>query len=347
MASDWKIWCPEFSGFRKIKEVRLSELKKKLNADEEDLRNLFILSGNKYAPLEVEVLAELCRGTSLRDVKAARGSAGTQRVVWIDERNGVPDLKGRGDARQHDKLLTATGLLRALEIQRFGHEELPDAARRLIYIADGDPACIQALAATISTHQARVARNAIYQYLQFQTLIAVKIHSGFLSFQLDLHLPFFILRKSTTLDEVGGKSHLKPWRRWIDLSFLKLEKFDREPHNPKEVWGIQEVQFSLVVAGPDHFRWNGYGLVDSEIDGILAESFDDDLPHDQIAAGDLQANFPIWTPRDYWIRVFEIRIGHVRNHWDNLIRKLELGINQYVRGQSQSTLSNTCSDAGC
>jgi hypothetical protein len=331
MASDWKTWCPEFSRIRKINEERLSDLKTKLNADMNDLRNLFMLSGNTDAPLEVEVLGDFCRGTNLEDVKAGIGSAGTERVVWIDERNGFPDLKGSGQARQHENPLTATGLLRALEKPRFGLKDLPDAARRLIYVADGDPACVQALAATVSTHQARVLRNAIYQYLKFQTLIAVKIPpGGFLTFQLDLHLPFFILSPSTPPEEFEGRLNLKPQRIWTDISFLKLEKFNLRPKEPMEVWGIQEVQFSFVVAGSDHWRWVGYGFVDAEIDGILADSFGDDLLLDQIAAGELEARLPIWTPREYWIRVFEIRIGVVRNHWDHLVHNLELSVKDYV-----------------
>jgi hypothetical protein len=324
-------WCPEFSRRRKIKEETLGGLKEKLDADEEEPRNLFMLSETEDSPLEIEVLEAFVRGTTLEDVETGRGRTGTQRVVWIDERNGFPDLKGSGEARRHDNPLTAAGLFQALKKPRFGDENFPDAARRLIYIEDGDPACIQALAATVPTHQSRAVSNAIYQYLKFQTLIAVNIPStGFLTFQLDLHLPFFILDKSTPPEESEGNVSLKPRRNWTDLSFLELDKFDLRPKESEEVWSIQEAQFSLVVAGPDHFRWNAYSFVDSEIDGILAESFDNDLPHDQISAGVLEARFPIWTPREYWIRVFELRSRHVRNHWRHLIHKLELGIKSYV-----------------
>jgi hypothetical protein len=149
------------------------------------------------------------------------------------------------------------------------------------------------------------------------------------------------LSRSKPPDEFGGNIRLKPWRNWTDLSFLELDNSDLRPKEPMEVWGIQEAQFSLVVAGSDHFQWVGYGFVDAEIDGILAESSDTDLLYDQIAAGELKASFPIWTPRDYWIRVFEIRSGHVRNYWVYLIHKLEFGIKQYVRSQSKSNLNNT------
>jgi hypothetical protein len=346
MASGRKTWCSEFSELRTVNEETLAEVKKKVEADLGDLPNLFMLSGNTDSPLEVEVLEDHCRGTSIEDVKAGKGRAGIERVVWIDERKGFPGLKGRGDAREHDNPLTATGLFRALEKPRFDDKNLPDAARRLIYIMDGDPSCIQALAATVSDHQARVLRSAIHQYLKFHALIAVRIpSSGFLTFQLDLHLPCFILSKSTPPEEFAGKVNLKPQRNWTDLSFLELERFDLRPKEPMEVWGVQEAQFSFVAAGSDCFQWLGCAFVDAEIDGILAEAFEEDLTHDQIAAGEIQASYPIWTPREYWIRVFEIRSGYVSNQWDYLIHKLELGINQYVRDQFHSTLSYTCDDA--
>jgi len=337
-----KTWCPEFSRLRKFNERTLAEVEKNIGAKVADLGTIFIVSGNDDSPLEVEVLEDFCRGTSLEDVKVGRGRAGTQRVVWLDERNGTEGLEGSGDARQHENPLTATGLFRALEKSRFEHKDLPDAARRLIYITDPDPACIHALIATISSYQARVLRNAVYQYLKSQTSIVVKITStGFLAFQLDLHIPFFILRKAAPLGHSEEEVNKKPRRLWIDLSFLKLEKFGLQPQKPLEVWGIQEAQISCVVAGSDHCRWVGYGFVDAEIDGILAESSDEDLLQDQIADSKLEANFPIWRPRDYWIVVFEIRIGYVKSQWDYLIDKLEAGVNQYVRGQSQNTFNDT------
>ena len=176
-------------------------------------------------------------------------------------------------------------------------------------------------------------RNAIYKHLAFQTSIAVKIPSaGFLTFQLDLHLPFFLLRKSTPPKESVGKVNTKPQRRWTDLSFLKIDTPDSQDQEPKEVWGIHQAQTSCVVTGSDDWRWVGYGFVDTEIDGFLTDLSKDDLSFDQIAAGELKANIPIWRPRDYWLKVFEIRIEQVRKEWEYLIHKVELSINQYVRG---------------
>src|SRR5450432_3866495 len=107
-----KIWCPEFSRLRKLKEKTLVGLKNDVNAKVEELGNFFIISGNTDSPLEVEVLEDFCWGISLGDVKAGRGRTGIQRIAWVDERDCFLELEGSGDARQHENPLTATGLFR-------------------------------------------------------------------------------------------------------------------------------------------------------------------------------------------------------------------------------------------
>jgi hypothetical protein len=333
-------WCREFSNPRGINdEERLVEARRRQGFDGDDLRTFFIDHQDTTAPLEVKVLEIFCRGTRLEDVKKGEGLAGSQRTLWIDDRNSFPDLEGCGDTREYENPLTATGALRALEPPRFNHKNLHDAARRLIYVTDLNPACIHALAATASSLQARALRNAIYRHLAFQPSVAVKIPStGCLTFQLILHLPFFILRKSTPSDKTQGKVKEKPDRGWTDLSFLKLDDldFDNSPSERNEVWGLQEAQISCVVTGTDDWRWIGYGFVDAEVDGLLADSLDADsleldMRFDQLAAREMEASFPIWRPRDYWIRVFEIRIEQITQEYEYLIHQLELAVNQYVR----------------
>ena len=334
-------WYPEFSRLRNLHDDKtLVEVKKKVNADGDDIGIFFKDSGDTASPCEVEVVEDFCQGTKLEDVESGNGTAGYRRAVWLHDSVSrcSPDLEGSGCVRQHEIPMTATGLQRALKERRFNHENLPDAARRLVYITDLDPACIQALAATASCHQTPVLRNAIYKHLAFQTSVAVKIPSaGFLTFHLDLHLPFFLLRKSKPPEASVGKLNSKPQRRWTDLSFLKIDNSDLQHQEPKEVWGIHEAQTSCVVTGSDDWRWVGYGFVDTEIDGFLNDLSEDDLSFDQIAPGKLEANKPIWRPRDYWLKVFEIRIEQVRKEWEYLIHKVEISVNQYVRAQTLKT----------
>jgi hypothetical protein len=340
-------WYQDFSRLRNLDDDEtLVEARKRVDADGDDLGIFFMDSRDEAPPCEVEVLEDFCRGISLEDVESGIGAAGHRRAVWLDDRNSL-DLEGSGDTRQYETPLTATGLIRALEKLRFNHKDLPDAARRLIYITDLDPACIHALAATASCHQARVLRNAIYKHLAFQTSIAVKIPSaGFLTFQLDLHLPFFLLRKSTPPEQSVGEVNTKPRRRWTDMSFLKIDASESQNQEPKEVWGIHEGQISCVVAGSDDWRWIGYGFIDTEIDGFLTDLSEVDLSFDVIAAGGLEANIPIWRPRDYWLKIFEIRIEQVRKEWEYLVHKVEVGVNKYVRGQTRSTPNDICDNAG-
>jgi hypothetical protein len=121
---------------------------------------------------------------------------------------------------------------------------------------------------------------------------------------------------------------------------MKLETCESqgEDQEPNEVWGIQEAHISCVVTGTDNWRWIGYGFVDTEIDGILADSDLEELKTDQIAAGKLHTTTPIRCAREYWIKIFEIRTDYVRKEWLYLIGKLERSIDRYVRSLSQTFL---------
>jgi hypothetical protein len=322
-------WYSEFSRLRNLHDDKLwVEVKKGVDADGDGDLAIFLMDSGETM---VELVEDFCWGMRSRDEETGTCIAG-QRKVWLDDRSSGLDLEGSGNVRKHENPLPAAGLRQALKEQRFNHKDLPDAARRLIFIADLDPACIHALAATASCHQAPVLRNAIYKHLAFHTSIAVKVPSaGFLIFQLDLHLPYFLLKKSTPPERFEGKVNTKPCRRWIDASFLKLDTSEPRDRQPGEVWGIHEAHISCVVTGSDDWRWVAYGFASAETDDCSAGFFsEDDLERDHIAARELEANAPIWRPRDYWLKVFEVRIEQVREAWEYLIYKVELGVYQYV-----------------
>jgi hypothetical protein len=334
-------WCPEFSTISSIHDTeRLVDVRKEeRDTVGDNLELFFAASGNIDSRFEVEEIKDFCLGSSLTDVISAKGSAGDQRIAWIDDGVSGPGLEGNKVARDYKNPLTATGLFRALDELRFNDEVLPDAARRLVYVADLSPACIHALVATASGLQANGLRDAISKHLTFQTSIAVKISSaGIRTFQLDLHLPFFKLDTSKPPPNgLPQKGNVKPRRRWTDLCFLELEtrESQKEEHqDPNEVWGIQEAHISCVVAGTDNWRWIAYGFVDIEIDGVLADTDLEELKMDQISAGKLEMTTPIWNARDYWIKIFEIRIDYVRGQWQYLIGELERSIDLYVRDLS-------------
>jgi hypothetical protein len=100
----------------------------------------------------------------------------------------------------------------------------------------------------------------------------------------------------------------------------------------QEKYGIRETQISCVISGSDDWRWVSYAFVDADFDG---DEFGD-LHWDPIAAGNIDANMPIWKPREYFLKVFEIRIIQVRREWDFLVRKVELSIDRYVSCHTSS-----------
>jgi hypothetical protein len=328
-----RTWHPKFSTFRKVHDSkRLVEVMKELDAFGDNLRLFCAAAGNIGSRFEVEVLENFCRGTLPTGAITGKSPAGHQKIVWIDDRNRDSALKSSGDERQHENPLTATGLFRALEEPRFDHKDLPNAARRLIYITDLSPACIHALVGTVSWHQAPTLRDTISKHLAFQTAIAAKITSdGIAAFQLDLHLSFFILDKTLPPKDSSEKFNTKPRRRWSDLSFLKWDMHESEDKDQQEVWGIQEAHISCAITGFDDYQWVAYGFVDTEVDGVLADSSPAELSGDQIAAGRLPISPPLWCPREYWLKVFEFRIDYVRLQWHYLIQKLEPSVDQYVR----------------
>jgi hypothetical protein len=94
---------------------------------------------------------------------------------------------------------------------------------------------------------------------------------------------------------------------------------------------MHEVAISYVVTGSDDWRFVGYAFVDQELDGLLIDQSEEDLAFDQIAAGEIEAKFPIWRPRDHWVRVLEVRVEQVRREWELLEYRVRHGVNRYVR----------------
>lgn len=97
---------------------------------------------------------------------------------------------------------------------------------------------------------------------------------------------------------------------------------------------MHEAQISFVVCGSDNRRWVGYAFVDTDSDGD--DLADHNFPHegfhaDPIASdGKLDANLPIWDPREYFLMIFEIRMAQVLKEWEYLVLTVERSIKRYV-----------------
>ncbi|KAF2185092.1 hypothetical protein K469DRAFT_688302 [Zopfia rhizophila CBS 207.26] len=256
-----------------------------------------------------------------------------------ENREAAPKNCENGNApfRRYQNPLTAPELYHYLKEKRFDDMELPDADRRLIYISNLDPLFILALTETAPNHQVPALRDAIWKHVASQTSMKIQIPlRGYPVFQLEFHLPYFALRTFAPGKDLAQTTiNSKPPRQWIDLSFLELGTTLRSKDDPE--YGLYEAQFSLTICGSDNSRWVAYGFVDTDIDddnGLEGEDFSYlGMNADPIASdGDVNANHPIWDPREYFLLMIEIRMRKVLKEWKGLVRKFERSIKRF-RGQ--------------
>jgi hypothetical protein len=96
---------------------------------------------------------------------------------------------------------------------------------------------------------------------------------------------------------------------------------------------LYEAQISVTITGIDNWVWTAFGIVDTyfgskeSVDAYHQMTAPTGQP-DPLTAGQTAANNPIWTPREYFFRVFEIRLNEVRREWTNIINEMETAINQ-------------------
>jgi hypothetical protein len=98
---------------------------------------------------------------------------------------------------------------------------------------------------------------------------------------------------------------------------------------------LHEAQISVTVTGIDHWVWTAYGICDTYFgSGESIAAYDQWESRtgrpDPLTAGQLAANNHIWTPREYFFKVLEIRIIEVRREWNMIIDKVDSNVKQYV-----------------
>ncbi|OCK74043.1 hypothetical protein K432DRAFT_311503 [Lepidopterella palustris CBS 459.81] len=325
---------PEPSEDGKVKENGSHlEWKRGNDADGDDIR-LFVQDFEDSVPsCIVEEVTQFCQDARLEDLISGTGTAGQRRVAWLDDRS-FSSLMSSGSIREYKNRLTATELYHHLKVKRFGNPDMPDAERRLVYIADLDPYYIFALAETAKFCQIAVLRDSIWKHIAFQTSITVQIPArGFSSFRLELHLPYFALRLSRHRGHSHKQEYSNPMREWTDLSFLKIWA---PKSQAQTTYRMYEAHISFVIYGSDERRWVAYAFVDTAFNEANLEN-EEEFPHgaiqeDPIASnGKLDANLPVWNPREYFLMIFNIRIAQVLKESQYLVQAVERSIKQYVR----------------
>ncbi|KAF2474684.1 uncharacterized protein BDR25DRAFT_311128 [Lindgomyces ingoldianus] len=277
---------------------------------------------------EIEEVKEFCEGTS---------SGGPK--IWLDDRE-----KSTGFSRKYAKRLTATDLGHALARKRFDLDGTPDADRRLIYISDLDAECVRTLAESASWRQVPVLRDAIWKHIALQTSLCVKTpRIGFPVFELVFQLPYLALRQYHTPPNKEPTTRIhKTERGRMDVSFLNIPAIQGQVPCS---YVIHEAQISIVACGSDNSRWVTYAFVDTEFDdnptdddGIFEEEELDELNEDPIADDGecstgwvVDADKPIWDPREYFLLMVERRMTQIFREWIHLVRKVQRSVKRYEK----------------
>ena len=141
-------------------------------------------------------------------------------------------------------------------------------------------------------------------------------------------------RSDTLINDTRRKSDGNPLRQSRKLDFLS-RSIDASKNSKSHYW-LSEAQISIVVTGIDHWVWTAYGFVDTYFGST--ETVDDYHKlkgrsggrADPLAAGRLNGDEPIWTPREYFLTVARIRMQKVLKEWNRIVRTVKKEIEWYV-----------------
>ncbi|KAM6537878.1 hypothetical protein FALCPG4_003777 [Fusarium falciforme] len=295
-------------------------------------------------------LRALCAGCNTRTVENGRGDDVKRPVALLDDRSRFANNQSTkaGYRRANPGLLNATQLLTELRKKRYNFVGQPDAERRLLYVTNPDCWVIMVLLLTASPEQARYLIEFFYKYLGFKTSLNIHRPShGVRSFALEFHLQFYVWREEDTLRPDPRKKRTdKPLRRSFRLHHLE----DERSEGALQVC-IYEAQVSCLVAGLDNHSWVAYLFLDtyyqeeSSSESVEFYHSQEDLRTDPLTAGIRDSDMPIWTPREYFLVVYECRLQQVKHALQNLVSMLKLKLEPY--NQDSLTLVPCPADHVC
>ncbi|ORY16286.1 hypothetical protein BCR34DRAFT_584494 [Clohesyomyces aquaticus] len=326
-----KKWNPLFSEYRVIAKEGKSYVET-IRESGVDVDSTSIGFWDYESRLDLEEARDFCIKASVESLLSR--SAPDRRTIWLDER-----FYPVGTPRVIDNPLCAADFYTLSKERRFDHAKKPDAHRRLIYMFEPDPHSLRALIETASVQEIWALREAIAGYFAMRTRFGVTIPTrGLKTFRLEFHLPYFVLTPSTVPPRAPRDAG-SPSREWTDLDFLEFPqpRGTLPEEEPFCRWGMQDAQFSLVLSGPDHFRWTAYAFANTGDNEDNPEgenecfSYEPGEVHSDpiVQDGSTDANKPIWDPREYFLFVVEKRTDRALREWTSLIDKLERSVKRY------------------
>jgi hypothetical protein len=148
-------------------------------------------------------------------------------------------------------------------------------------------------------------------------------------------MTYFVLRqhKEPFLDSrvrADGNPLRHSWR-------LPSPSLDAQTAAPTELGGcVYEAHISVTLTGIDSFVWTAYGIVDtyfSPEDLVETYHLQNGVGRgrpDPFGAGVIDADMPIWTPREFFLKIVSIRMKGIVREWRGVINQMDTDIQQYV-----------------
>lgn len=151
--------------------------------------------------------------------------------------------------------------------------------------------------------------------------------SGFITFRLEFHLAYLILREDGCKPNAATSRHTSN-----DLSFL-------DPVNPSgnsSTYKIRQAHISVVLCGWSNTQWTGYAFANTGLDAQPALGHDEDEPNMDYFAADRDddhikdADMPTWDARRYWLQIVAVRCQLILKEWLYLVRTIQERTQQWV-----------------
>lgn len=263
-------------------------------------------------------------------------------IITIDDRE-----YNTSERRNYAKDLSAED---CLALPRFGHEEYPDADRRLISASKLDSSVLLTLVRTSHCHQVGPLREALAKHISCKTYLrAYESYDGYPTPYLELQLPWLALRELSD-DGTGSSGDEATQKPWSDVP-LPVESSKGKTKYGR--FAIYRGHVTLLA-----IKWNDrkstiyrfhkacpFGPEISESDASQSQdgiSDDEDEeneidpePEEDILVPpgggyDLDANTPIWDMEKYFLRCAAIWARLAVREYTTLVRTLEESVDAWV-----------------
>lgn len=309
---------------------------------------------------EAAGLTQFCSSSIVKPPRSSH-AAGPSHVALLDDKSRVGT---QTRSRPYPGPLTSDDLFELLKRPRFRHRKValgspshvstlssnadvkdestePDADRRIVFITNIDSSTIRVLIKTVSTNHVPALRDALYNHLAAESIIAATIIKGIVMFKLSFHLPFFALRSSLT----PRKDHREmPLRNTKDISFLNWHD-----QGSRTLVQLHEAHVSFVISGFHDWCWVAHCFVDTYYhdDDKGKESVEDyadqtiisqGMATDAPTLGNIDCDQPIWNPREYFIHVVYFRLLKANSEWQSLHKAVRDSFRRYTQSYDRSLL---------